>query len=326
METLETICRMTQKELFENIIKQFPGLCKVKKNKWILVKGNYPVLLVSHLDTVHTQKVEVICRSSDGNILMSPQGIGGDDRCGVYALLTIWNNLKSEGIHPYLLFTCHEEIGGIGAKYFIKSDCINDLKNKLSLIIEIDRKGKDNAVYYDCDNKGLENYITSKGFNTQYGSFSDISVIAPALGIAAVNLSSGYYNAHTQHEYINVIELENVIEKVEEIICESKGLPVYEYIEKKYNYNWNFGKTLSPYYSKVFPGDDILEKYITKYEGDLEKQDMIFGMMDNELEIFDILTDYYNDDDLFKYIKNCGYDYSVLLDLYNDTVLDNERK
>ena len=42
-------------------------------------------------------------------------------------------------------------------------------------------------------------------------------MIAPELKTAAVNLSSGYYNAHTQHEFINCSELEKVIEKVVEI-------------------------------------------------------------------------------------------------------------
>ena len=35
-----------------------------------------------------------------------------------------------------------------------------------------------------------------------------------ALGVAAVNLSSGYYNAHTQHEYINKKQLDTVVQKV----------------------------------------------------------------------------------------------------------------
>ncbi|MBO6179870.1 MAG: hypothetical protein J6O04_11890 [Selenomonadaceae bacterium] len=43
----------------------------------------------------------------------------------------------------------------------------------------------------------FKNYITLKGYRTAFGSFSDISVIAPALDVAAVNLSSGYYYAHT---------------------------------------------------------------------------------------------------------------------------------
>ena len=146
---------------------------------------------------------------------MSPQGIGGDDRCGVYALV---KSYELSPVKPYLLFTTDEETGAKGAKTFVKClDQLPELK-ELKLIIEIDRRGRNDAVYYDCDNPDIEEYINSKGFVTDYGTFSDISVIAPALGIAAVNLSSGYYNAHQLHEYINRAELEATITKVVEIV------------------------------------------------------------------------------------------------------------
>ena len=74
-------------------------------------------------------------------------------------------------------------------------------------------------------------YISGKGFQTALGSFSDISLLAPELGVAAVNLSSGYYNAQTLHEYINVKELNNTISKVGEIITEVSDLPRFEYVE-----------------------------------------------------------------------------------------------
>ena len=35
------------------------------------------------------------------------------------------------------------------------------------------------------------------------GSFGDISILAPYLKTAAVNLSAGYYNAHRKHELID---------------------------------------------------------------------------------------------------------------------------
>ena len=69
-------------------------------------------------------------------------------------------------------------------------------------------------MFYRCANKDFETYITGKGFKFAQGSFSDISLIAPELGIAAVNLSSGYYHAHTLHEYINRKELDETIGRV----------------------------------------------------------------------------------------------------------------
>ena len=192
-------------------------------------------MLVAHLDTVHEDPVKTICASEDYNILMSPQGIGGDDRCGVMALLKAYELSEKK---PFLLFTCNEEIGGVGAEMFAVeyvAGKLPDELDELKLIIEIDRKGKKDAVYYDCTNAELENYITSKGFKTAFGSFSDISVIAPELGVAAVNLSSGYYNPHTLHEYINLKHLSRTIAKVVEIIGEIDNLPKFEYVEGKHS-------------------------------------------------------------------------------------------
>ena len=76
------------------------------KDKFILVCGVAPVMLVAHLDTVHAESVKDICKTDGGNILMSPQGIGGDDRCGVDALNKIYN---LSAVKPHLLFTCDEE-------------------------------------------------------------------------------------------------------------------------------------------------------------------------------------------------------------------------
>ena len=229
----EDILRSTQKGLYSKIAKMFENSAVCSKNNYILIKGTAPILLVAHMDTVHREPVREICKSRKGTVLMSPQGIGGDDRCGVYALLTIY---EQSSIKPWLLFTCDEETGGIGARVFADDHAKGKMPDELSelkLIIEIDRKGKNDAVYYDCENPDFEKYIASKGFKTKFGSFSDISVVAPAIGIAAVNLSSGYYNAHTLHEYIDTMELNATIQKVAEIVSEvsEPDFPQYEYIE-----------------------------------------------------------------------------------------------
>ena len=102
----------------------------------------------------------------------------------------------------------------------------------LKLIIEIDRHGSNDAVFYNCANPDFEEYIASKGFKTAQGSFSDISLIAPELGIAAVNLSSGYYHAHSLHEFINRSDLDNTIQKVIKIVSDvaKPDFPKFEYI------------------------------------------------------------------------------------------------
>ena len=231
MKTLEDFLRPTQKQLFKLLAKKFKGKAILSKKNFILVRGTAPVMLVAHLDTVHEKPVKQICTSEDGNILMSPQGIGGDDRCGVFALVKIYHAAQ---VKPWLLFTCDEEVGGLGAKQFCLAHSQGLLPpelDALNFLVEIDRKGKNDAVYYDCDNPDFEEYITGKGFQTALGSFSDISLLAPELDVAAVNLSSGYYNAHTLHEYIIRTQLENVIQRVGEIVSDASDLPRFEYIE-----------------------------------------------------------------------------------------------
>lgn len=234
MRPLEIYLTPKQETLFDMLLKMHKGhIASFCRKNYILVRGEAPVMLVAHLDTVHHEPVREICKTESGNILMSPQGIGGDDRCGVYALNAVYEQSK---VKPWLLFTCDEEVGGIGAEQF----CLKHKEKKLpveleelKLLIEIDRKGKNDAVYYDCANDEFEKYITSKGFKTQFGSFSDISYIAPELGIAAVNLSSGYYNAHTPHEYINRKHLNKTVQKVIEIVADAvkPDFPQYEYVE-----------------------------------------------------------------------------------------------
>ena len=219
MKPLEDYLRPTQKELFSKLCAMYRDRAVICKNKYIIVRGEAPVMLLAHLDTVHKEPVKHIYKNGNGNILMSPQGIGGDDRCGVYALTAVYEQSR---VKPWLLFTCDEEIGCVGAEAFCSRHEAGKTPkglDELKLLIEIDRKGRNDAVYYDCDNPEFEAYITSKGFETQCGSLSDISYVAPELGVAAVNLSSGYYNAHTQHEYINRKHLNATVKKVLEIVA-----------------------------------------------------------------------------------------------------------
>ncbi|MBR0289700.1 MAG: hypothetical protein IJQ82_12040 [Selenomonadaceae bacterium] len=74
-------------------------------------------------------------------------------------------------------------------------------------------------------NPDFEEYIAVNEFKTAIGSFSDISLIV------AVNLSGGYYNVHTLHEFINFAELHETICRVWEIVSDAVDLPHFECVE-----------------------------------------------------------------------------------------------
>lgn len=288
MMTLEQTIRPKQEELFNLLCQMYGDKAEFLKDQYILVDGEAPIMLVAHLDTVHKEPVKDLCISGDGNILMSPQGVGGDDRCGVYALNTIY---ERSPVKPWLLFTCDEECGGLGADAFTKDYHFGYLPrglDELKMLVEIDRKGEDDAVYYSCANEKFEDYITSKGFTTAYGSFSDISTIAPSLGVAAVNLSSGYYNAHTLYEYIDRKQLNGTIDKVLSMVEDAAKpeFPAYEYIKGKasYSYNWHS--------SYGWDG----------YERDDDLTDIPAEIRDE----YEALLDYYDRDELEDIRKNFG--------------------
>lgn len=213
---------------------------------YLFAKGDIPVMLCAHMDTVHKKPVSTIWMS-DSDCVWSPQGIGGDDRCGIYTILM---NITSK-YKPYILFTENEEIGCIGAGYFvddIESGRINKDDININFIIEIDRKGANDSVFYDCDNYEFEEYINEFGFKTAFGTCSDISYVAPALGVAAVNLSCGYYNQHTLDEFIVLDELYDTINKVRNIVknVAEEGTAKFEYIEAIHKYR---NKAYDDFYS-----------------------------------------------------------------------------
>lgn len=201
---------------------------------FVYAQGEFPVLLVAHLDTVHSELPKTFLYDTVSDALSSPQGIGGDDRCGVYMILEIIKRYNCS-----VLFCEDEERGGIGAQKFVDTKLARELQ--FNYIIEFDRMGSTDAVFYYCENQDFEDFITDKYYKTNYGSFSDISVIAPALGCAAVNLSCGYYNAHTQSEFVIMSEMEKSICAACDILDKTTEDDVFEYVENQTKYNDWFG-------------------------------------------------------------------------------------
>ena len=207
----EQIFQLSQKRLKQALEAELiASEYTVQKQKGFLyAEGSTPVLLVAHLDTVHRALPETICYSADGTVMMSPQGIGGDDRAGVYMILRL-----IQSCHCHVLFCEDEETGGHGARAFTKSG----IKPDVNYIVELDRMGSNDAVFYNCMNEQFEQHICSFGFQTAFGSFSDISILAPKLNLAAVNLSTGYYNAHRENEIVHLDEVEKLIGRVEKLL------------------------------------------------------------------------------------------------------------
>lgn len=235
MKLLKNLMKMKQDQLHQILCSYLKKRYKeiIIREKFIIAIGDISIGLVAHLDTVHKQPPIDFFYDQEQEVLWSPQGLGADDRAGVYAIIQI----IEAGYRPHIILCKDEEIGGIGASMVTQMFPQYPFKN-LKCLIELDRKGKDECVFYDCDNEDFIKYIENFGFKEKIGSFSDISILAPQWEVAAVNLSIGYYNEHSFSEFLNIRYMLEIIEKIKLILNKEKEMLNYSYIPKLY-YNYN---------------------------------------------------------------------------------------
>lgn len=303
MKNIFGLSQYELKKRLEKLLKS-NGYNPMSRDGFLYAKGDLPVLLVAHLDTVHKELVQEIIYRKNGREMLSPQGIGGDDRCGVFMILKIIKEL-----HCHVLFCEDEEIGGVGAEKFAKSGITPDV----NFIIEMDRRGSNDAVFYDCDNEDFTKFITSFGFSEEWGSFSDISVIAPALGVAAVNISAGYYNEHTLAEYVDIEVMRRNIERIKKIISAAKKR--YEYIEKVSDYYGRYyGRGYRSYRYYWDDWFDNINHQKTKVVTDIAAnriEDLCGFVVSEDGELFE--SDLYIGDDNRVYIEDGDGIYACLI-------------
>ena len=236
MKTFEQIVGLSQpalKTVMRKYLVRKYGIDNVKETgDYIIAFGDIPIALVAHMDTVFKQPASEIFYDTRKNVIWSPTGLGADDRAGVFAMVQI---IKS-GLRPHIILTTDEEIGGIGATVLGKEECpFKDLR----YLIELDRRGENDCVFYDCANEEFIDYVETFGFKESFGSFSDISMIAPEWEVAAVNLSVGYRDEHTISEVLFVSHMFNTIDKVKQMLSEDmEKVRKYNYIPSAYSFNW----------------------------------------------------------------------------------------
>jgi hypothetical protein len=152
--TFERLCGLSQKGLkhtlsvflkskYEKVLETPDYICAV---------GNIPIALVAHMDTVFTHPARNVFYDRRKNVIWSPDGLGADDRAGVFSIIQI----VKKGLRPHIIFTTDEEKGALGALALGQEDCpFEDLR----YIIELDRRGANDCVFYDCENPEFTDYI-----------------------------------------------------------------------------------------------------------------------------------------------------------------------
>ena len=204
----------------------------------------YPCV-VAHTDTVHNNNyidVRTELKKNCRNVLKEaykgynakgkPTGIGGDDKAGVFACLTLLLELPA----LKAAFFVSEEIGCKGSKeadeaffenvgYAIQFDAPFDyMVTEVSSGVPLfDRRSE----FFKKANNVLVEYIIP-----EYGShpFTDVYALKKLFDFSCINLSIGYYEHHTADEYVILEDVENGIKIGREIIA-SLG---YEKYKKRY--------------------------------------------------------------------------------------------
>lgn len=227
LKSIEQFFQLTQSQL----LKAMKHYLNTKYDKVIVTQdylvavGDIPIALVAHLDTVFKNPPKNIYYDRVKNVMWSPDGLGADDRAGVYAIVQL---LKS-GLRPTVIFTTDEELGCLGADKLVLQN--PQTPTELKYIIQLDRRGSDDCVFYSCNNPEFDAYVESFGFVTNFGSFSDISAICPTWKVAGVNLSIGYYDEHSVSETLYIGQMYNTIKKVKRMLEAAESAPSFEYKE-----------------------------------------------------------------------------------------------
>jgi len=196
--------KLTQDELFKNL----QIFLRNKNIKYDIIEEQivsirYPnkPIFVAHMDTVNDNDM---CKNLflNGNILKRKNGIlGADDRAGVNIILNHCKDIN-------FILTRDEEKGCLGIKKIVNEieDYVSEYNN--TCFIELDRKYGNSLladVHGYCQTDLTDDILKIAPFlKNEIGAFTDIDYLIHIK--PAVNLSVGYYNPHTNNEYLKIDE------------------------------------------------------------------------------------------------------------------------
>jgi di/tripeptidase len=237
----------------EHFVDEHNNVYATKQESDLIPENFYFPCVIAHTDTVHNIDTinvnEEMLPNTQGEIKLSykayndegkPTGIGGDDKCGVFACLTLLKEL------PYLkaAFFVSEETGCNGSLkakeefftnvgYGIQFDAPENwmITEKCFGQVLFDR---DSEFFETCDEVLTEGMDNS---NMQYmvHPYTDVYALRGKFDFSCINFSIGYYNYHTKNEYVVVEDVFNGINMGRKMI-EKLGYKLH--YKKSVKYDW----------------------------------------------------------------------------------------
>lgn len=213
--------------------------------------------VISHTDTVH--KIDTINVfeeehfNSQGYYKPSlkayndqglPTGIGGDDKCGVFACLTLLKEL------PFLkaAFFVAEETGCNGSRqadeeffknvgYGIQFDAPENwmITEKCFGQVLFDRESE----FFEKCNQVLSESMNPKDMKYMVHPYTDVYALRSKFDFSCINFSIGYYDYHTKDEYVVIEDVFNGIDMGKKMI-------------EKLGYKLHFKQSKKPESSRIW--------------------------------------------------------------------------
>jgi di/tripeptidase len=236
-----------------HFVDEFNNVYATKQESQDLPEDFYFPCVISHTDTVHNIDTinisEEMLPNAQNELKLSykayndkgnPTGIGGDDKCGVFACLTLLQEL------PYLkaAFFVSEETGCHGSLkasedffsnvgYGIQFDAPENwmITEKCFGQVLFDRESE---FFNTCD-KILTEGMNQNDMQYMVHPYTDVYALRGKFDFSCINISIGYYNYHTKNEYVVVEDVFNGIDMGRKMI-ENLGNKLH--YKKSVNYDW----------------------------------------------------------------------------------------
>ena len=236
-----------------HFVDEFNNVYATKQESQDLPEDFYFPCVISHTDTVHNIDTinisEEMLPNAQNELKLSykayndkgnPTGIGGDDKCGVFACLTLLQEL------PYLkaAFFVSEETGCHGSLkasedffsnvgYGIQFDAPENwmITEKCFGQVLFDRE----TEFFETCNKVLTEGMNQNDMEYMVHPYTDVYALRGKFDFSCINISIGYYNYHTKNEYVVVEDVFNGIDMGRKMI-ENLGNKLH--YKKSVIYDW----------------------------------------------------------------------------------------
>ena len=236
-----------------HFVDEYNNVYATKQESSELPEDFYFPCVISHTDTVHNidtiNVYEELLNNAQGEKKLSykayndegnPTGIGGDDKCGVFACLTLLQELpnvkaaffvsEETGCHGSLKAS-EEFFENVG--YGIQFDAPENwmVTERCFGQVLFDR---DSEFFESCD-KVLTEGMDNNYMEYMVHPYTDVYALRGKFDFSCINISIGYYNYHTKHEYVVVEDVFNGIDMGKKMI-ESLGNKLHH--KKASQYDW----------------------------------------------------------------------------------------